>query len=77
MTREGWKDFLHAAERSPSLQRELNACHDTRDIIELGKRLGFALCIDDLNQDVQAEAISKWFEQSRIDSSINPRHHDL
>ena len=55
MSREGWKDFLRAAERSPSLQRELNRCSETKDIIELGKRLGFLLCLDDLNQDAQAE----------------------
>ena len=66
MSREGWKDFLHAAERSPALQRELNACSETTDIIELGKSLGFVLCLDDLNQDAQAEAITKWFEQSTI-----------
>ena len=66
MSREGWKDFLHAAERSPALQRELNACSETTDTIELGKRLGFALCLDDLNQDAQAEAITQWFEQSTI-----------
>ena len=66
MSREGWKDFLRAAERSPALQRELNACSETKDIIELGKRLGFDMCLDDLNQDAQAEAISNWFEQSTI-----------
>ena len=66
MSREGWKDFLHAAERSPALQRELNGCSETKDIIELGKRLGFELCVDDLVQDAQAEAIGKWFEQSTI-----------
>ncbi|NKB74566.1 MAG: Nif11 family protein [Synechococcus sp. s2_metabat2_7] len=66
MSREGWKDFLNAAERSPALQRELNACKETQDIIQIGKRLGFALCLDDLNHDAQAEAIGKWFEQSTI-----------
>ena len=66
MSREGWKDFLHAAERSPALQRELNGCSETKDIVELGKRLGFSLCLDDLNQDPQAEAINKWFDQSTI-----------
>ena len=66
MSREGWKNFLHAAERSPALQRELNSCRETTDIIELGKRLGFTLNLDDLNKDAQAEAISKWFEQSTI-----------
>ena len=66
MSREGWKDFLRAAERSPALQRELNACKETQDIIQIGKRLGFALCLDDLNHDAQAEAIGKWFEQSTI-----------
>ena len=66
MSREDWNDFLHAAERSPALQRELNACKETQDIIQIGKRLGFALCLDDLNHDAQAEAIGKWFEQSTI-----------
>ena len=66
MSRDGWKDFLHAAERSPALQRELNVCSETKDIVELGKRLGFSLRLDDLNQDAQAETISKWFEQSTI-----------
>ena len=66
MSREGWKDFLRDAERSPALQRELNACSETKDIIELGKRLGFAICLEDLNQDAQAEAIRNWFEQSTI-----------
>ena len=66
MSREGGKDFLLAAERSPALQRELNGCSETKDIIELGKRLGFELCVDDLVQDAQAEAIGKWFEQSTI-----------
>ena len=66
MSREGWKDFLHAAERSPALQREINACSEAQDIIELGKRLGFSLCLNDLSSDAQAETISKWFEQSTI-----------
>ncbi len=66
MSREGWKDFLYAAERSPALQRELNGCSETKDIIELGKRLGFELCVADLVQDAQAEAVGKWFEQSTI-----------
>ena len=66
MSREGWKDFLHAAERSPAIQRELNACRETKDIIELGNRLGFALSFEDLNRDAQAESIGKWFEQSTI-----------
>ena len=66
MSREGWKDFLRAAERSPALQRELSVCSETKDIVALGKRLGFSLCLDDLKQDPQAEAISKWFDQSTI-----------
>ena len=66
MSREGWKDFLRAAERSPALQRELSVCRETKDIVALGNRLGFSLCLDDLNQDPQAEAIGKWFEQSTI-----------
>ena len=66
MSREGWKDFLRAAERSPALQRELRVCSETKDIVELGKRLGFSLCLDELNKDSQAEAISNWFDQSTI-----------
>ena len=66
MSREGWKDFSRAAERSPALQRELSVCSETIDIVELGKRLGFALCLEDLNKDPEAEAISKWFDQSTI-----------
>jgi hypothetical protein len=66
MSREGWKDFLRAAERSPALQRELSVCSETTDIVELGKRLGFALCLEDLNKDPEAEVISKWFDQSTI-----------
>ena len=66
MSREGWKDFLRAAERSSALQRELSICSETKDIVELGKRLGFSLCLDDLNKDSEAEAISKWFDQSTI-----------
>lgn len=66
MSREGWKEFLFAAERSPALKRELSVCSDTKDIVALGKRLGFSLCLDDLNQDPQAEAISRWFEESTI-----------
>ena len=77
MSREGWKNFLRAAERSPALQREISAYSETKDIVELGKRLGFSLCLDDLNQDPQAEAISKWFEQSTIHLSNKSGHHDL
>jgi hypothetical protein len=66
MSREGWKDFLRAAERSPALKRELSVCSKTKEIVALGKRLGFSLCLDDLNQDPQAEAINKWFDQSTI-----------
>ena len=66
MGREGWKDFLRAAERSPALKRELSVCSEPKDIVALGKRLGFSLCLDDLNQDPQAEAINKWFDQSTI-----------
>ena len=66
MSREGWRDFLLAAERSPALQRELRACREPKQILECGQRLGFSLSMKDLHQDVQAEAIIDWFNQSKI-----------
>ena len=66
MSREGWRDFLLAAERSPALQRELRACREPKQILECGQRLGFSLSLKDLHQDAQAETIINWFDQSRI-----------
>ncbi len=66
MTRQGWKDFLHSLERSPALQRELNACKDINDVLDLGMRCGFAICLNDLKHDAQAESIAQWFKLSTI-----------
>lgn len=66
MTQNGWNDFLHSLERSPALQRELSACNNIKEVLDLGLQCGFSICLDDLSRDAQAESITKWFKISTI-----------
>lgn len=66
MSREEWKNFLQAVERSPGLRKELQSKQAVQDIVQLGRQYGYAVRLKDLTQDAQTEKISHWFEQSTI-----------
>ena len=66
MSREGLKNFLHSVERSPALQRAVNSCSGMNEVVSLAQKYGYALRVEDLNHDAQAEAIAEWFKISTI-----------
>ena len=66
MSREEFKNFLNAAERTPSLRRKLKDCHDSKTIIEVASSYGFAITAEDLTEDKKAENIENWFKNSKI-----------
>jgi len=66
MSRQDVLDFLHAAEHSAALRRELNQCSDQQSLLEVARRYGFAIKPEDLQNDSESERIEKWFETSKI-----------
>ncbi len=66
MTREGFKDFLNAAEHSSALRREINQCKDKKSLLTLAKRYGFPMSVEDLEEDFISSQIDYWFKSSRM-----------
>ena len=66
MSREGFSDFVRAVERSPELQRELQALTSLDGAIELARTLGFPVSVADFKADAQCSKIAAWFTDSRI-----------
>ncbi|MFL0777742.1 MAG: Nif11-like leader peptide family natural product precursor [Prochlorococcus sp.] len=66
MSRQDVLDFLHAAEHSASLRRELRQCSDQQSLLEVARRYGFSIKPEDLQNDSESERIETWFEASKI-----------
>ena len=66
MSQQNLKDFVYAAERSPSLRRELHRCKDSRSIIKVASSYGFTITSNDLSGNENAEKIENWFKTSKI-----------
>ena len=67
MSRKDLNDFVHAAEHSSALRRELKRCNNHNSkIISLAKGYGFEITNKDLEEDSKAEEINKWFRSSQV-----------
>ncbi len=72
MSHEELNDFIHAAERSLALRKELKDCNNYQMILDLAKKLGFNISLYDLQDDIKDERIREWFESSKINPIKNP-----
>ncbi|MFL0768718.1 MAG: Nif11-like leader peptide family natural product precursor [Prochlorococcus sp.] len=70
MSRQGFSDFLHAAEHSASLRREIRSCEDQRTLLLLARRYGFPVKDEDIKQDPEYTRVEKWFKNSQIISAF-------
>ena len=66
MSRQGLSDFLHAAEHSASLRREIRRCVDEPTLLSLARRYGFHVSTQDIKQDRESEKLEAWFKESQI-----------
>ena len=70
MSREALQDFLRAVERHGQLRRQVTACSDDAELIQLARSYGFLLTTRDLDCDSQDSRISSWFDRSHITSTF-------
>ena len=73
MSREGLADFLRAVDHHQGLRREAAQCSDDDQLLALARRHGFNVIQRDLLEDVQDSAITRWFETSRIQRSVQAK----
>ena len=66
MSRQGLKDFVQALEHSASLRSELHKLDSIDAVVMMAKRLGFAVCAADLQDDERCEQVERWFANSWI-----------
>ena len=66
MTREAFKHFLRAVERSPELRKQMNQCKSNQGLLELAKNNGFIINFQDVKEDLIANKIDNWFHSSKI-----------
>tara|TARA_Y100001968_G_scaffold330170_1_gene381283 strand:+ start:1894 stop:2115 length:222 start_codon:yes stop_codon:yes gene_type:complete len=68
MSREALLNFLHCAEHSLALKRELKKClNNPQEILKLATNYGFKISLQDFKEDDQANKIEEWFLKSKID----------
>ena len=66
MTREGLTSFIHAAEHSSSLRRELKKCNNLDSIVEIARNYGFSVSTKDFEEENTNSQIEFWFKNSKI-----------
>ncbi len=66
MSREGLSDFLNAAEHSASLRKKVRTCGDSQSLIDLARKYGFAVNLNDIKVAGELDKIENWFETSKI-----------
>ena len=66
MTRESLSRFIHAAEHSSSLRRELSKCKDFQKVLEIANNYGFRVSNQDLKEDALASKTEKTFEINKL-----------
>ena len=70
MSREALQDFLRAVEHHQGLRRDAARCSNEVQLLALARRHGFNVIQQDLSDDAQDSAITRWFETSRIQRSF-------
>ncbi len=66
MTIQDFSEFLHSAEHSGALRREIKECRDFQNLKEVAAKYGFSIAIKDLDTDPKHQKIEHWFESSKI-----------
>ena len=68
MSRDALRNFLHAVEHVRSIRATAAQCRTDEDLIELARRNGFSIQLQDLREDQDASRIGTWFASSRINA---------
>ncbi len=66
MTRDDFKLFFNAVERSPTIRNEIRECQNKQDLIEIASKYGFSLTVTDFNFEEIENQMKDWFEISQI-----------
>lgn len=72
MSRQELTNFLHAAEHSSKLRRDLRTCNNQEDLIAMANTYGFKINSQDILEDLDCERIEQWFKDSQITISFKP-----
>ena len=66
MSRQGFKDFVHALEHSSSLRRQLHQLPSIDAVVALARDNGFAVSESDFQDDARCYRVARWFANSWI-----------
>jgi len=66
MSREGLKNFVHAVEHSAALRKEVTHATAPQDLIAIATTHGFAVCEQDLKDDLICSDLQSWFDRTWI-----------
>ena len=66
MSRQGFKDFVHALEHSSSLRRQLLQLPSIDAVMALARDNGFAVSESDFQDDSRCDQVARWFANSWI-----------
>ena len=66
MSRQGFKDFVHALEHSSSLRRQLHQLPSIEAVVALARDNGFAVGESDVQDDARCDQVARWCANSWI-----------
>ena len=66
MSRQGFKDFVHALEHSSSLRRQLHQLPSIDAVVGLARDNGFTVSESDFQDDAHCDKVARWFANSWI-----------
>jgi len=66
MSRQDFKNFIRALEKNYSIRKEIKDCNSFKELINMAKKFGFQLNIDDIKEDNVSSEIAEWFNKSKI-----------
>ena len=67
MSREGFKDFVHAVEHSAALRRDLKQHTTIVRVVRLAQANGFSVQASDFDNDALCDQMAAWFASSWIE----------
>ncbi len=71
MSREGFSDFLKAAEHRLTLREQVKSCKNYHEIISLAYSYGFHITLDDIQRENTFAGVENWFKTSKINPIRN------
>ena len=66
MSREEFSSFLHTAEYRSSIRNELSKTNTIEEIIDIAKKYGFTINLEDFKKEYICEKTETWFKTSKI-----------